>query len=251
VIKMFSILKKNWIDVFCYTNNINAYEYFPIRKARDFIPQWWKDIPNAMYDESSNHRTQAFLKSTMKRCPGIMEYYKKGFMIPLWSDIEFIITDDEDGNDIMMTHAADQTPIEPHPSYQKGSFLSSGDWFHNKLVSPWKIETKEPLDFLYLQPHWNLNELNKNFVIPNGHIQFYEGNSSTHIQMFINKSSDQVINITAGTPILHLVPLTEKKIKVHSIYDEDRFYKLEKKNDVYSFDKKYYRKKKDPLHNRL
>jgi len=247
---MFSILKRNYIDVFCYTNNVNAYGYFPIRQAREFIPQWWKDIPNTVYDETSNHHTRGFLKPTMKRCPGIIEYYKKGFMIPLWSDVE-IIVDSNINEHGWSTATADNSSVEPHPEFQRGQFLSSGNWFHNKLASPWQIETKEPLDFLYLQPHWNLDELNSDIVIPNGYNSFYKGNHSTHIQMFVNKSSNRVINIDAGTPILHLVPLTEKKIKIHTVYDEEHTNMLNKKASLYSFGSKYYRKKKDPLHNNL
>jgi hypothetical protein len=247
---MFSILKRNYIDVFCYTNNVNAYEYFPIRQAREFIPQWWKDIPNALYVDGCIHHTKGFVKPTIKRCPGIIEYYKKGLMIPLWSDVE-IIVDQNINPEGWLTAAADHSFIESHSNLQKGDFLSSGDWFHNKLISPWTIETKEPLDFLYLQPHWNLNELNNDILIPNGYSSFYEGNHETNIQMFVNKSFDRVINIDAGTPILHLVPLTDKKIKIHTIYDEDRTSMLRKKGAQYSFVSKYYRKKKDPLHNNL
>jgi len=247
---VFSILRKNYIDVFCYTDNVNAYEYFPIRQAREFIPQWWKDIPNTVYDENNNYHTKVFLKPTMKRCPGIIEYYKKGLMIPLWSDIE-IIVDRNINEEGWSTAIANESLNEPHPDFQKGDFLSSGNWFHNKLISPWKIETKEPLDFLYLQPHWNLNELNNDIVIPNGYNSFYKDNHATHIQMFVNKSFDRVVNIDAGIPILHLVPLTERKIKVHTIYDEDRVNMLNKKGAGYSFTSKYYTKKKDPLHNNL
>jgi len=247
---MFSILKRNWIDIFCYTDNVNAHEYFPIRKARDFIPQWWKDIPSFMYKEHNSFKTLGNRIPSMKKCPGIIEYYKKGLMIPLWTDIEFIIDKNVNENG-WSTAVADGVDVEPHADIQKGAFLSSGNWFHNKIISPWMIETKVPLDFLYLQPHWNLNELNKDVMIPNGYNSFYKGNHSTHIQMFINKESDRIVNIYAGTPILHLVPLTEKKIKIHVSYDENSARLLGKKTTPYSFESKYYRKKKDPLHNKL
>lgn len=247
---MFSILKKKYIDIFCYTNNTIAYEYFPIRQARDFIPQWWKDIPNAMYDNDDGYHTKATRKTTMKRCPGIIEYYKKGLMIPLWTDVE-VIVDHNMNAEGWSTAVADQSLIEPHPDFQKGAFLSSGNWFHNKLISPWKIETKENLSFMYMQPHWNLDELNGDVVIPNGYIDFHKDNHSTNIQIFMHKFSNRVININAGTPILHLVPLTEKKIKIHTIYDEDRVDKLHKKGESYTFYSTYYAKRNQYRHNNL
>lgn len=248
---MFSILKRKYIDVFCYTDNVNAYEYFPVSQAREFIPQWWKDIPNTVYDEDNSYHTKGFIRHTMKRCPGIIEYYKKGLMIPLWSDIEIIIDRHINDTGLSIAVADESTEVESHPDYQKGHFLSSGDWYHTKLVSPWLIETREPLDFLCLQPHWNFNDLNKDILIPNGYINFYKGNCASNIQMFINQSTDRVINIDAGTPILHLVPLTEKKIKVHAIYDEKRVRLLDRKIARYSFDAKYYTKQKAHLHNNL
>jgi len=247
---MFSVLKKKYVDVFCYTKNANAYEYFPIRQARDFIPDWWKNIPNKKYKDGAPYKTKGFLEPTMKRCPGLIEYYKKGLMLPLWSDVEIIV--DENINDQgWSTAVADESLVEPHPDFQRGEFLPPSNWFHNKLNSPWLIETKEHLDFLYLQPHWNLNGLNNEVLIPNGYIDFYKGNHVSHIQMFINKFTNRVINIDAGTPILHLVPLTEKKIKVHTIYDEKKFNTLQEKSNGFSFTSKYYTKVKTLLRNRV
>ena len=247
---MFSILKRRWIDVFCYTDDVNAYEYFPIRRAREFIPQWWKDIPNVYHDSEDQYKTLATRKPTMKRCPGIIEYYKKGFMIPLWTDIEIIVDKNINQNG-WSTALGNEGSVELHPDYQKGKFLSSGRWFHNKIPSPWKIETTQQLDFLYLQPHWSLNELNSDIMIPNGHISFYKYNHATNVQMFINKETDRIVNIKAGTPILHLVPLTEKNMKLHVQYDENRCDILNKKEVPFSFKSEYYTTKKTDLHNRL
>ena len=244
---MFSILKRNHIDVFCYTNSVTAYERFPISKARQFIPRWWKDIPNNVYSSGSAYESSANTVVTMKRCPGIIELYKRGFMMPLWTDIEFIIH-----NSTYSFMAADRkTNAESHPSIQMGEFLSSGNWSHAKLVSPWLIETKTNLEFLCMQPHWNLNELNKDIMIPNGHVTFNRGNHSANAQMFVNTTVNTTINMSAGTPLMHFVPLTDKKIKVHAIYDPDRCNILYEKGSLYSFGSIFYRKRKDPLHNNL
>ena len=247
---MFSILKRRWIDVFCYTDDVNAYEYFPIRRAREFIPQWWKDIPNVYHDSEERYKTLATRKPTMKRCPGIIEYYKKGFMIPLWTDIEVVVNKNinKEGWSIALANGDE---AERHPDFQKGNFLPSGNWFFNKIISPWRVETSHHLDFMYIQPHWSLGELNTDIMIPNGYNTFYKGNHSTHVQLFINKQFDKVINIESGTPIVHLVPLTEKKIKLHVLYDENRCSLLDKKASWFSFKANYYTKKKIDLHNRL
>lgn len=242
---MFSILKRNWVDLFCYTNNKTAYEYFPISKARDFIPQWWKDLPINTPNPGCENEIQSDSNQalTMKRCPGIIEYYKKGFMLPLWSDVEFI--NNNKNISFSMASPVGESRFEFHSPIQKGEFLSNDIWEHIKIISPWVFETSENVDFLYLQPHWNLNELNKDILIPNGHIDFYI-NHATEIQLFFNKkTSDTVTAIKAGMPMIHLIPLTDKKIKLHVLYDNGgvAFNRLTKYN--ISFVGDYYRKLKE------
>jgi len=240
---MFSILKRNWVDLFCFTNNKTAYDYFPISRARDFIPQWWKDIPINTSNPARENEIQSVSNQvpTMKRCPGIIEYYKKGFMLPLWSDVEII--NDNENISFSIVSSAGGNGFDSHLPTQKGGFLSNDIWKHIKIFSPWVFETSEKVDFLYLQPHWNLNELNKDILIPNGHIDFYI-NHAIEIQLFFNKNtSDTVTTIKAGTPMLHLVPLTDKKIKLHVLYDNSAFDRLA--DHKISFIGDYYRKLKE------
>lgn len=246
---MFSIFKKKYIDIFCYTDNINAYEYFPVQKARNFLPLWWKDIPNEVHTDDCFFKTKSSLLRTMKRCPGIIEFYKKGLIIPLWTDIEFIINNDI--NEGCISSAADGTELHSHPEFQKGAFLPENMWIHKKIISPWYFETKTNEDFLVLQPHWNLNNLNADIVIPNGYSNFYNRNSSTNVQVFAKKEINKVINLNAGLPIAHIVPLSDKQLRIHTSYDPDRIDLLNKKAAGYSFTSFYYRKKIDGLHNNL
>jgi len=239
---MFSILKRNWVDLFCYTNNKTTYEYFPIAPAREFIPDWWKEIANdtVIPGFEKQIKSNSIKEKTMKRCPGIIEYYKKGFMLPLWSDLEFLIN--EEGVSLSMAQAIGEKGYEIHPTWQRGQFLSENVWKSVKLISPWTFETKENINFLYLQPHWNLNNLNKNILIPNGLIDFFFQNE-IHIQSFINQEYKELISIDAGIPMIHLVPLTDKKVKLHVLYDKKRHSDLSNTN--FAFMSNYYRKVKE------
>jgi len=240
---MFSILKKNWVDLFCYTDNKTICDYFPIASARQFIPDWWKEIPNDLVHPGHENEIKSLSNkaNTMKRCPGIIEYYKKGFMLPLWCDLEFIV--DKGDVSISIAHLIGEKGYESHLSVQKGRFLSEDVWKHVKLVSPWQFESSEKIDFLYLQPHWNLNNLNKNILIPNGLIDFFF-QYATEIQMFVNREYDGVVSITAGTPMIHFVPLTDKKIKLHVLHDRKKHADLDDISKI-SFVSDYYRKVKE------
>jgi len=236
---MFSILKRNWVDLFCYTNNRAAYEYFPIAPANNFIPYWWNKIPNNIIEPGYENdiKSDSIKQVTMKRCPGIIEYYKKGFMLPLWSDLEFVI--DKGNIRASIACGIDENGCDSHPNFQRGQFLTKEVWEHIKISSPWRLSTDKKIDFMYLQPHWNLNNLNKNILIPNGTIDFFFQNG-TEIQLFLNRQYDGVVSINAGMPLIHLVPLTDKKIKVHNIYDKIE-HKNYDNNDI-SFIGDYYRK---------
>jgi hypothetical protein len=213
---MFSILKKKYFDVFCYTNNRIAFEYFPIDYASNFIPRWWKDIPNNICSDDFGHNHKSKRMPTMKRCPGVIEYYKKGFMLPLWTDIEFVCQN----NEVHTFFADHNTRYESHPDFEKGNFLSDGNWKHVKLISPWIISTSSNIGFNRMQPHWNLNYLNENVLIPNSYTDYFF-NHAVNPQMFIHTVKNGVTNIDAGMPLAHLVPLTEKKMKLHILYDEE------------------------------
>jgi len=240
---MFSILKKNWVDLFCYTGNKTKYDYFPITPARQFIPDWCKEIPNDMVLTGSKNeiKSNSNKAKTMKRCPGIIEYYKKGFMLPLWGDLEFVI--DKKDVSLSIANVVGKKGYEVHPTEQRGQFLSEDVWKHVKLISPWEFETSEKIDFLYLQPHWSLNNLNKNILIPNGLIDFFFQNSA-EIQMFVNREYDGVVSINAGTPLIHLVPLTDKNVKLHVLHDKDKYSDLGEIGKI-SFVSDYYRKVKE------
>lgn len=240
---MFNILKKKYVDIWCYTGNVNAYEYFPIENCREFMPSWWKNIP------SGKRSLAADRVPSMKRCPGIIEHYKRGFVLPLWTDIEVIV--DNTLPDGWLATAADMNEIDTHEAYQYGEFLDRKRWFHMKLNSPWFIETSEPLDFVYTQPHWNWGDLNTEIFTPTAYDTFFEGNHSTNVQLFSHKYHCRNFVISAGTPMVHYIPITEKKIVIHTLFDKDKVNLYLEKNDVFSFSAMFYLKKKLNRKNKL
>lgn len=233
---MFSILLKKHIDVWCYTGNVSAYEYFPIANARDFIPSWWKDMPSGKADLASARMP------SMKRCPGLIEHYKRGFVLPLWSDVEVVVDKTLPGG--WSAAMADMGEVHSHDPIQHGGFLDSAQWFHMKLNSPWFVETSCPLDFVYCQPHWNWGGLNAELFTPTAYDTFFEGNHSTNVQLFSHRSSCRNFVLPAGMPVVHYIPVTDKKVVLHTVFDKDRAALYVEKNDTFSFSALYYAKKK-------
>ena len=89
---MFFFFKRKKIVVDCFTDNYSINELFPIQTANNFYPDWWKNLPKT-YD-AMNKWGLRVSQSTMKKCPAIIDLYKTGFIMPLWSDLQ-ILSDDK------------------------------------------------------------------------------------------------------------------------------------------------------------
>lgn len=60
----------------------------PILPAKEFIPDWWKNVERLIdkrYDQ----------KGTVRNCPSFPEYLMQGFVVPLWCDLYLKIEEDK------------------------------------------------------------------------------------------------------------------------------------------------------------
>ena len=58
-------IKRSKIVVDCFTHSLNAYDLFPIAKATEYYPDWWKATPNSHLVDNLFH------KATIKSCSGL------------------------------------------------------------------------------------------------------------------------------------------------------------------------------------
>lgn len=218
---MFDIfIKRKKIIVDCFTTNIDAHDTFPIMPASKFFPNWWKRLPNAFPIE-----TEAGVQienRTMKSCSGLINHYKNGFILPLWSDLVVQTQADGLGNSYSFQYADGHSNIGVHPLDQMGKEFES--LVHVKLTSPWRIREKSGINFIYMEPTWSQPADLLIMSTPPGTIEYkYQHTSS--VNMFLEKG--RRYNFTAGRPMAHLIPLTEKEveIKCHLVspleYDND------------------------------
>jgi len=219
---IFSRPKKYVVDF--VTNDFKTYEYFPIEKSNRFIPDWWKNIP----EQYSNDvfKTKGNTLNTLKRCPGFLDVYKHSYTLPLWTECEIIIDKDinEDGYSVM---ASDGTGITSHPSFQAGKFMSSNSLIHFKFHSPWMGYSTKRKDLLWnwSPAVWNNPKLLNDLFVPTAFRNF-RGGSGTNIHTFMDSSTNTVLNIDAGTPMIHMVPMTDCKVEVKCHYDPDWYNKI-------------------------
>lgn len=237
-------IKKSKIIVDAFTANSTAYELFPIDHAIKFVPDWWKNAPKE-YEVR-----ELFPVSTIKRCPAVIETFKHGLMLPLWSDLA-IATRGGDNWEIKFSDP--RTSIEPHDAGQWNMYADPQKYMHIKLMSPWALKTKEEIYWTYGKPTWNFPVDNNLFMAP-GIINF-KTQHSTHVNILMPLEARSPYIINAGQPVAHMIPLTEKEIDIrtHLISEED-FRARHTNQFSHSFVKGYIRtnaikkEKKCPFH---
>lgn len=195
--------KKKVITLDCFTANYNAYTYYPINLSKDYYPSWWKDI------QSKYESTEFGIKvdrPTIKRCTGILDLYSNGFSLPLWSD--FVLETND--NQYRYIFADNTSNITSHNQEQMGENKYFGK-LHLKIISPWAIKESQGVKFSFIQSSWNfMDDINKFHILP-GLLDFKHQNQ-THINIL--SEQHQRIELNAGTPLVMMIPLSEKRFQI-------------------------------------
>jgi hypothetical protein len=228
--------KKKKIHLDCFTKHSYVHEFFPIDNANKFLPDWWKKIPKGVLEKDNIVETP-----TMKICDGFIRNYRKGIILPLWSDLA--IKTESDGK-YQWRFADQRTGATIHPSFQRGEYLNEQSYAHLKILSPWYVTCKENVDFVWTYPFWNF-ETPEDIMMPPGIIDF-KYQIATNINLFVkidNKTKD--IIIPAGQPMAHIIPMSERPIEIHNqLVSDDEWDKLTSKHSPTVF-KNQYRKTKE------
>ena len=203
---MISIFNKTQeIHLDCFTCSETAYELTPIAKASKTIPEWWKELPRNQPQFDFKTYKDPRANMNMKNCYGFVELYKKGIVIQSWSDFKFST---ENGRlNFFCSHGLHP---QSHSTSQRGKGF--GNYYHTKLISPWKFKEKTGVQFIFLGAEWALEKLTAK--IPPGVLAF-DFNSGVNVNMmFPFNSPDQEIRM--GDPLVHIIPLSEKILVHHN-----------------------------------
>jgi hypothetical protein len=213
--------KKSELIVDCFTYNSAIHEYFPIEKYSSHIPDWWKSIPKNYVD--TNKFGLNLEAPTIKRCIGLHNLYSTGMVIPLWSDL--IVQTEENGN-WLYQYASTQSPnITTHDIKQHGNSFKG--FIHLKLVSPWLIREKTGVNWLFTQPSYNMIENLSNLNVLPGVVDF-KYQASTNINVLVKAGS--TVSIKNSQPVVHLIPLSDKNIKIKNhLLSEEEYRRFEDK----------------------
>ena len=205
---MFDIFKKrSEVVLDCFTTSLTTYEYFKIQESKHFIPKWWEKLPNNPTRESNY--VGEIPTANMKGCVAFTNYFNKGYVIPLWSDLvikaEYESINFEFANTVygdVITHSPEQS-----------NFAFCDNFHHLKLTSPWAFKCNKDVNFYWAPAFWSFadnKDFIENFWIMPGILNFKNMNAG-HVNIFLKRIVNKYF-LKAGYPLVHLVPLTDKKV---------------------------------------
>lgn len=198
------IFKKKKIVLECFCTKPNALQYFPLAPAAKFLPDWWKKLPKSYEVEHENGIR--FNRPTLKACDGFSSLYKRGFMIPLWSDL--IVETDSMGFKWVFADG-DTNQIGFHDIQQMSTEWQN--YMQFKITSPWFIRERTGVKFAFIQPSYNqVKEIFDWHAIP-GVVDF-KYQHSTNINIVAPRG--RRFEISAGRPLAHLIPLSDDDIEL-------------------------------------
>ena len=223
---MIFLFKKPKLVIDCFTDRPDVFNFSKIDYAHKFYPEWWKQTPKSFM-------TNFYKSSTIKKCRGIIDTYKYGAMVPLWSDLALNIKDKQ----YQWQFSDLKTKSDIHAPEQWNTYANPTNYGHLKIMSPWYINCKSDTKFYWSIPFWNHAIDIPYHVIP-GMLEF-KYNHAIHINMMINLQKDFMHTIKAYTPMAHIIPISDKELVIkHHLVSREEFSNLFE-NTTFSFTNKY------------
>ena len=240
---MLFLFKEKAVDITAFVHEEYYYvtQYNPICRASEFVPDWYKKMKHSTYSWSDEGYTA---EQTGKACVGIITTFQHGFILPMWCDLAINIEKDN----FRWQFSDNQSSLDIHPNSQLPNFYSNT--LFCKLVSPWAFRSSQDINILYCEPTFFIDN-KKDYITPTSINRSINKTLAGNIFLFIENFERQ-INISQGTPLLHLIPLTDKPIKLNiEVVTKNQWYNIRPGPPKISFLRdglkklKFHRNKKD------
>ena len=182
------------IEFISMADGLESIEECIPKPAKNFIPQWFKDIPPRV-------------PNTVKFCPSFTDYFSMGYVLPMWTDVRLSFNRvSEDQTEWSWNTPSQNFTVEAHTDgqftdYVKPSFLGIDGEIIFKANCPWRIITPKGWSVLQLPLFYNFN---KEFSVLPGIIDtdiHHEIN-----QQILYHGNKKEIEIKRGTPLALYVP---------------------------------------------
>lgn len=207
---MIFFFKKPKIYVDCFTHHDNVFNNYKPLPSNKFIPQEWKALPKQVDVPAfgDNPGKMMIPNGTLKTCSGFLELFSTGFMLQMWADL-YIETDSNGG--FKAGSPSNVMQCEQHPKFQVWDTFYK-EHSHVKIVPPWVLSEKSGVNFFWSGIPWLDTDMSSQYKPLTGVVN-YKYQHATSINFFAPK--DSLVKFRAGQPMVQIVPLSEKDVKLN------------------------------------
>ena len=195
--------KKKDNEIIFWTNAKGLPDIVPIRESKHFIPEWFKKAP--AFPAGVNKLTTL---PTVKRCPGFIDFFKMGYVLP---GCDFYLKIEED-KFFVKTPGENAFPAGFHPSNQFIDHLPEHAKKNVKLVfkpdCPWRVKTPKGVKMLQLPMSYHFNP---DFYVLTGVLDTYIEHQFNP-QIIFNRTGEFLIK--RGTPLAMYIPMITNQFDV-------------------------------------
>lgn len=225
--------KKDDIEFLDYSENAARHELSRIKLASE-VPVYFK-----------NKQIESYNDFHFRKCPGMFDYSRLGYIIPAWRDMEFLVNKAGTVGILGQNDNARKLKLDMvhfDPNHTKHLIPNNEDESKPKevwnIASPWKIRTKPGIHMIVLPAHFH-NENLHNFNMMPGLIEY--GSNFHTFNLILNFKSYGKFKITAGEPLYHIIPTYGNEFKASYGLNSDYKSQL---NDIEWFivSKNFYRR---------
>jgi len=205
---------KNKIEFICTKPGLESVEEVIPKPANKFLPDWWKNIPIAKFNDGN-----------VKNCPSFPDFFSSGYVVPMWMDSLIKYEEKTEEWSTQSSTSLDNWTI--HPNHQFVDHVSPNVFGVNgnfvfKAVCPWKVITPKGWSVLQLPLFYHFNM--EWSVLP--------GIIDTDVHHQINQQvlyhgNGKEIFIPRGTPFAMYIPFKREKTKlVTRLFNDKDNYKF-------------------------
>ena len=188
-------------DIIFWTKEAGLPEVEPVKLSKYYIPEWFQKMPG--WTEDQEPKTD---KGTVKTCPGIVDFFKIGYVVPLWCDLYINIREDGSWN----WHTPhERFQFDWHTPGQFKDHLSKEAQQNIEIVlkayCPWLVRTPKGVSLLQLPMAYHFDT---RFTLISG-IMWADVQHYINQQLIIHDSGETFI--PRGTPLGLYVPIRREK----------------------------------------
>lgn len=237
---MFIFSRRSKVILECFTHRDYVHIFNPIQPTSNFVPEWFSKLP------ATTNADNFVPRSTIKKCPAVTNLILEGFMMPLWTDLALKIHNSkQDGSYYEFQFADRFTSASDHNPEQWGEMWDNDIYRHMKITSVWRMKTKDEINFLWHHPYYHkIHECVQ--IIPA--IEEYKYQNSTNINLMIDMTKASNLLLRHSSPLVQLIPLTEKKVEVKNHLVSENEWKNIQATKFFAFQNNYKATKKCPFH---